>query len=1280
MRRVVKWLGGIVVGLVALVVLLLLFANTPPGRGAVAWLTPRLTGDTVRIAGLSGRFPDALRAAGVELRDAHGVYATVDDLVLDWSPLQLLHGRIVIDRLAATRIAALRMPVSSSQGSGLSVPVELREMHIARVDIAQALAGSPVAVALDGAAEIASPTDISGDLKVRDLDGSGTYLLAGAVDAAHLHATLRAGEPAYGLLARLSGMPDLGAVALDASLDGPRDAVATKVAATAGELHATIGGTLDLERLSGDLTVAAGAPAMQPAPGIGWRAASINARVRGPFTSPDVAGHVAIDMLTAAGVSIGGISADIAGNRGRLRLNGGLTGLRIPGPNPDLLAGSPLAVQADAGLDQPDRPVHITLRHRLFTAQAEATTGDHRALNASIQVADLADLAAMGQVPVQGSLALNLQAAMAGDTTSLTADGTVGLTGGQPQARALVGDEGRFSLAAAVRGSDVTLSRLMFSGRSASLEASGHVAGDRVDLAWSLAVSDLAAVAPQLGGRLQAKGTVNGTTDDLSMVADITGDVAARGMASGTLTARVEASGLPRHPGGRMTAGGDLLGGPVDLAVALRQAGDGLAIDVERASWKSLQAGGALQLPAATMVPTGDLQITMSRLADLTPLIGRPIAGSVRAALSAPAGTSKLEARIDAADLDVSGLRGTLHATAAGTIEALEVTLAAALPDLHGAPLRLDAAANVDAAAQSMRVASLRADWRQQTVRLLAPVRIGFADGITIDSLRLGLGQAVLAVSGRAGTTLDLTASLRNLPAGLVDADGTVRADARITGTPARPTGKVSLSASGLRARSGPGRALPPADVSASADLAGADARIDAHVVAGGSRVALTGSAALDATGGMNLRATGALDLALLEPILAAGGKQVRGRVTLETTITGTVAAPQIAGDARLAGGEVQDYVSGLHLSGITALVQGSGNSLRIVQFNAKAGQGSISGSGSIGVLAPGLPVDLTIVARNATPLASDLITAVADADLALHGEALGQLAVSGSVRVQRADIRIPERMPTTIAVLPVRRPGAKPLPAASTGSVMALSITLEAPNQVFVRGRGVDVEFGGTMKLAGTATAPRTEGGLELQRGSISLAGRSLDFTRGRISFNGGSITDPALELIATSTSGNVTATLAIGGTAQDPKITLTSVPELPQDEVLAHLLFGSGVGRLGALELASIASGLATLTGAGGVGDPLDKVRQGLGLDRLGVRSGANGSPALEAGRYIAPRVYLGARQNTSGGSQAVVQFDLTRRLKLQATAGTGSSSATGASGESNGSGVGVTYQFEY
>ena len=117
---------------------------------------------------------------------------------------------------------------------------------------------------------------------------------------------------------------------------------------------------------------------------------------------PDAAGRLRIDALTAAGLRIGRFTADIAGNAGQLRLDGEVTGLHVPGPNADLLASDPLTIQADARLDAPDRPVHVALRHRLFTADADALTGERRRVDASLRLADLAPFAAMGQVPIAG--------------------------------------------------------------------------------------------------------------------------------------------------------------------------------------------------------------------------------------------------------------------------------------------------------------------------------------------------------------------------------------------------------------------------------------------------------------------------------------------------------------------------------------------------------------------------------------------------------------------------------------------------------------------------------------------------------------------------------------------------------------------------------------------------------------------------------------------------------------------------------------------------------------
>ena len=191
-------------------------------------------------------------------------------------------------------------------------------------------------------------------------------------------------------------------------------------------------------------------------------------------------------------------------------------------------------------------------------------------------------------------------------------------------------------------------------------------------------------------------------------------------------------------------------------------------------------------------------------------------------------------------------------------------------------------------------------------------------------------------------------------------------------------------------------------------------------------------------------------------------------------------------------------------------------------------------------------------------------------------------------------------------------------------------------------------------------------------------MAGQTLTFTTGQVSFNGGSLTDPSLNFTATTTAGDVTATLAITGTASHPKITLSSVPSLPQDEVLAYLLYGKSSASLGPLEIAQIAATLASLAGvAPTLSNPLESLRNALGLDRLTVGAGSS----LEAGRYVARDVYVGARQNVTGtGTQAVVQVDLAKGLKLEATAGTSTSqSATGAGGSADAASVGIKYQFE-
>ena len=772
-------------------------------------------------------------------------------------------------------------------------------------------------------------------------------------------------------------------------------------------------------------------------------------------------------------------------------------------------------------------------------------------------------------------------------------------------------------------------------------------------------------------------------------------------------------------------------GAPLALAVDARREADGtLRAAIGRADWRSLHGEGALTLAPGASLPLGDVRLRMTRLADLDPLVGQKLSGGVTADLHLDEGAARLDAeardagvpgtrvrlltvkarvtdptthpavsaQIGAEGVEAGSVAGSAKVELQGPQEALAVRASAALR-VSGTDAAVSGAAVVNVPGKQVALSALQASGKGETLRLLAPATVRFGDGVAVDRLRLGLRTAVLEVAGRVSPALDLTASLR-APADIaaafapdLAADGSVQVDARLTGTPAQPAGTVKVAASGVRLRSGPGRALPAANLAGTVGLGGGAARVDARLTAGGAvQLAVTGQAPLGA-GALSLRAAGGVDLQVLDPILTAGGRRARGRVQLDAAVTGTAAAPRVSGTATLAGGELQDFGQGVRVTDLAASLRADGDTMRIVSLQGRAGPGTVAASGTVGVLAPGLPVDLAVTLRNARPLASDRLTADLDADLTLRGPATGGLQAAGTVLVRRAEIRIPERLPATVAVLDVRRAGQRPpAPAVPGAGAVGLDLTINAPSAVFVRGRGVDAELSGSLRIRGTSAAPQVGGGLDMRRGAISVAGTTLTFTRGKVGFDGTGVTgkiDPTLDFAADSTAGSVTATLGITGYASKPVIKLTSVPDLPQDEVLAYLLFKRSAKELGPFQLAEIAAAVADLTGVGGgLGNPLERVRRGLGLDRLSVggggttgiagaaagstgSGGASTAPSVEAGRYVGNGVYVGAKQGTTGGqTQATVQIDITKGLKVETDVGTGQ----------GGNQVGLTYQFEY
>jgi translocation and assembly module TamB len=749
---------------------------------------------------------------------------------------------------------------------------------------------------------------------------------------------------------------------------------------------------------------------------------------------------------------------------------------------------------------------------------------------------------------------------------------------------------------------------------------------------------------------------------------------------------------------------GRVVSAPLQIDASLeRVAGDAFHLTLRRAEWKSARVEGDLTTAAHTAPGQGMLRLRMERLEDLEPLLGMSLKGSVSASLGLRGVERRTytQLRIDATDIVVAAVRSNARMTASGPLDALALQGSVQSPDLRGEPGSLDTSAQLNLAARKLRLERAEAHYHGQTLRLLAPSAVAFAEGVAVSKLKLGVQSAVIELDGRVSPALDLRASVHHVDAALVNAfepdvlaQGTLDVDARLAGTSAAPSGLVKLNGTGLRAASTGARDLQALDVHATARLTGDTAQLDAQLSAGRtSQLTLTGNAPLNATGTLNLKLSGRIDLGLLNPLLEARGERAAGALAVDATVTGAPLSPEVVGTLEVTNGDLRDYVQGGHLSSITAHLVASQGTLSVESLTARAGPGQLSMSGTIGVLQPKVPLTLRLTAKNAQPITSDILNVNLNADLKAEGNLRERVDLSGTIDLNRTVIGIPNALPPEVAVLDVRRAGHAPPPPPERKLLIGLDLKLHAPREILVQGRGLNAELGGDLHIGGTTATPSVSGGFEMIRGTFALASRQLTFTKGRVSFNGAGLKgkiDPTLDFTAQTTVTDATTTLHITGLADAPQFELSSSPPLPQDEILARLLFGESASQLTVLQLAQIGAALASLSGVGGSGpNPLARVQKALGLDRLSVSGGSGtGAPGgqssgttVEAGRYVSNRVFVGAKESTTGFSQMEVDVDLSKHLKLQTRLGNGTATTQGITPENDpGSSVGVVYQFEY
>lgn len=788
-------------------------------------------------------------------------------------------------------------------------------------------------------------------------------------------------------------------------------------------------------------------------------------------------------------------------------------------------------------------------------------------------------------------------------------------------------------------------------------------------------------------GRLEdsrVSGRVEGSLDLDGVPVTLQGGVQQDGQRLAVEDLRIDAGGQ------RLTATAQLVGGTPTSATARL-----VAPDLSRlAPLLGVAAGGALDLTARLEQAGRALRLSADGSGrDLAMAGNRIRTATIKAAiddpLGAPRGTLGLQARgvaaggqaIDELKLDATGdlareVRATLSARGQ-----------------RPRPMAVDLAATVSRARDAIQATVSRGSVTvdRQTLALGGPLRIGFDRGVvTADGIDLRLergrvsGRARYAPDGLAGELTVERLSIAELGrlAGIRGMQGQIDGEARLDTAARQPSGTLALRASGIRWRGTP-RNLPPLAIVADgrwqdgrASLTAAlrdvpDAALTVEASVPLVLAARPAGFALPPDGAISGRADGNVDLARIRTYLPTETLTMAGRLEAALRLDGTVAAPRPGGRASLTGARIEDGTTGIVLADLRAAVVGDGNRFQLETLSATDGAGGrIGGNGFAERRGDGWGGEATITAERFRVLANDLGRAIATARIDARSTAAGA-RIGGTVRIDQGDITLPQSAPTALKPLPVvevNRPGQEDTTAAADTAALpvTLAVDVSLPGRLFVRGRGLDSEWRGDLRVRGTIDAPQIQGSIQTVRGRYDLLGRRFTVERGIISFDGAP-TDARLDLLATASANQLRATVTVAGSAMQPTLTLGSDPPLPQDEVLAQVLFGRSTTQITPGQAVQLAQAAAELAGIGGGSGIVDRVRQTLGLDALDI--GGESGTSVTLGRYITDDVFLKVNPNPGENASAVsVEIQVLPNVTVDAGVG------------GDGTSVGVKYKLDY
>lgn len=408
------------------------------------------------------------------------------------------------------------------------------------------------------------------------------------------------------------------------------------------------------------------------------------------------------------------------------------------------------------------------------------------------------------------------------------------------------------------------------------------------------------------------------------------------------------------------------------------------------------------------------------------------------------------------------------------------------------------------------------------------------------------------------------------------------------------------------------------------------------------------------------------LDLSILGLLNIFSEARIAGRLRSDVLYTVEHGRRAFQGDCVLAGGIFEVYPSGTFVERIDLRLRADGD--RLVLEHAEATDGSdgrLALDGELRVVAgTGVVYRASAEAKSMRFVNHPAVTATASGKVTLEGVG-GGMEVAGQITLDEAIVqlnRLRRRPPATLVddrALAAPKPAKRRKAPRAGRQRIKVDLALEAPGTIFVRSTDLESVWRARMRLLNEAAGWRLKGEVNPIRGTVVLLSRSFRLVDGEIMLDGLLPIDPALRLVAEYTRPELTAQVHLRGNLSNLRLQLESMPPMPQDEIIAQVLFGRNLDSISTLQMLQVARAAAGLSQGRGV-DVVDRMRTRLGVDQLGLRessTGAANETEVAAGKYLSERAFVEVSQALStGGAKIRAEYQITPHFAVETDAGTG------------------------